>query len=143
MPADDYIVPIDKANVVRTGSDLTVISYGMTLQLALAAAEKLAAEGIDAEIVDVRSLYPLDRETLVAAAKKQEGLLVTEDNKEGSVMSEIAAMISEDALFDLDAPIQRLAGPDCPSMPYALPLEREFLINEEQVLAAMKELAEF
>ena len=69
MPADDYIVPIDKA-VVRTGSDLTVISYGMTLQLALAAAEKLAAEGIDAEIVDVRSLYPLDRETLVAAAKK-------------------------------------------------------------------------
>ena len=144
VPADDYIVPIDKANVVRTGSDLTVISYGMTLQLALAAAEKLAAEGIDAEIVDVRSLYPLDRETLVAAAKKTgKVLLVTEDNKEGSVMSEIAAMISEDALFDLDAPIQRLAGPDCPSMPYALPLEREFLINEEQVLAAMKELAEF
>ena len=144
MPADDYIVPIDKANVVRTGSDLTVISYGMTLQLALAAAEKLVAEGIDAEIVDVRSLYPLDRETLVAAAKKTgKVLLVTEDNKEGSVMSEIAAMISEDALFDLDAPIQRLAGPDCPSMPYALPLEREFLINEEQVLAAMKELAEF
>ena len=135
VPADDYIVPIDKANVVRTGSDLTVISYGMTLQLALAAAEKLAA---------VRSLYPLDRETLVAAAKKTgKVLLVTEDNKEGSVMSEIAAMISEDALFDLDAPIQRLAGPDCPSMPYALPLEREFLINEEQVLAAMKELAEF
>ena len=67
VPADDYIVPIDKANVVRTGSDLTVISYGMTLQLALVAAEKLAAEGIDAEIVDVRSLYPLDRETLVVS----------------------------------------------------------------------------
>ena len=80
---------------------------------------------------------------MAAAKKTGKGLLVTEDNKEGSVMSEIAAMISEDALFDLDAPIQRLAGPDCPSMPYALPLEREFLINEEQVLAAMKELAEF
>ncbi|MGH2123322.1 transketolase C-terminal domain-containing protein, partial [Enterococcus faecalis] len=78
-----------------------------TLQLALAAAEKLVAEEIDAEIVDVRSLYPLDRETLVAAAKKTgKVLLVTEDNIEGSVMSEIAAMISEDALFDLDAPIQ-------------------------------------
>lgn len=144
VPTEDYLVPIDKANVVREGSDLTVISYGMMLQFALSAAEKLAKEDIDVAVVDVRSLYPLDRETLVTAAKKTgKVLLITEDNKEGSIMSEIAAMISEDALFELDAPIQRLAGPDAPSMAYALPLEREFLINEEQVLTAMRDLAEF
>lgn len=144
VPEEDYIVPIDKANVVREGSDITVIAYGMVLQYAISAAEELAKEGIEAEVVDVRSLYPLDRETLVNAAKKTgKVLLVTEDNKEGSIMSEIAAMISEDALFELDAPIQRLAGPDAPSMAYALELEREFLINEEQVLEAMKNLAEF
>lgn len=144
VPTEDYLVPIDKANVVREGSDLTVISYGMMLQFALSAAEKLAKEDIDVAVVDVRSLYPLDRETLVTAAKKTgKVLLITEDNKEGSIMSEIAAMISEDALFELDAPIQRLAGPDAPSMAYALPLEREFLITEEQVLTAMRDLAEF
>lgn len=144
VPAEDYVVPIDKANVVREGSDITVIAYGMMLQYAISAAEKLATEGIETEVVDVRSLYPLDRETLVKAAKKTgKVLLISEDNKEGAVISEIAAMISEDALFDLDAPIQRLAGPDVPSMGYALPLEREFLVNEEQVTQAMKDLAEF
>ena len=144
VPTEDYVVPLDKANVLREGEDITVISYGLTLQFVLSAAEKLAKEGIETQVVDVRSLYPLDRETLVAAAKKTgKVLLVTEDNKEASVMSEVAAMIAEDALFDLDAPIKRLAGPDAPSMPYALSLEREFLVNEEQVLEAMKELAEF
>ncbi|MGM0125538.1 branched-chain alpha-keto acid dehydrogenase, E1 component, beta subunit [Enterococcus sp. AZ194] len=144
VPTDDYIVPIDKANVVREGSDITVIGYGMVLQYALSAAEKLAKEGVEAEVVDVRSLYPLDRETLVNAAKKTgKVLLLTEDNKEGSIIGEIAAMIAEDALFDLDAPIQRLGGPNAPSMAYALPLERAFLVNEEQVTTAMRELAAY
>ncbi|TDM02249.1 alpha-ketoacid dehydrogenase subunit beta [Macrococcus carouselicus] len=144
VPETDYVVPLDQANVVREGEDVTVIAYGMALQFSLKAAEALAKEGIDAEVVDVRSLYPLDKETLVAAAKKTgKVLLVTEDNKEQSVMSEIAAIIAEEALFDLDAPIQRLAGPDSPSMPYALSLEREFLINEEKVKKAMRDLAEF
>ncbi|MHC5246961.1 alpha-ketoacid dehydrogenase subunit beta [Enterococcus sp. LJL90] len=144
VPEDDYTVPIDKANVVREGDDITVISYGMMLQYALSAAEKLAEEGISAHVVDVRSLYPLDRETLVNAAKKTgKVLLVTEDNNEGSVVGEIGAMIAEDALFELDAPIKRLAGPNAPSMGYALPLEREFLVNEEQVTEAMRELANF
>lgn len=144
VPEEDYVVSIDKAQVVREGSDITVIGYGMVLQHALKAAEELAKDGIDAEVVDVRSIYPLDKETLVEAAKKTgKVLLITEDNKEGSIMSEIAAIISEEALFDLDAPIQRLAGPDVPSMGYALSLEREFLVNEEQVLEAMRELAEY
>jgi len=141
---EDYIVPIDKAAVVREGEDITVISYGMTLHLAKSAAEKLAQEGISTEIVDLRSLYPLDKETIVAAAKKTgKVLLVTEDNKESTVMSEVSAIIAEEALFDLDAPIARLAGPDAPSMPYAKSLEREFLVNEDKIIKAMKELAEF
>lgn len=144
VPTEDYVVDITKANVVREGSDITVIGYGMVLQHALNAAEKLAEEGIDAEVVDVRSLYPLDKETLVNAAKKTgKVLLVTEDNKESTVISEIAAIIAEEALFELDAPIKRVAGPDVPSMGYALPLEREFLVDEAEVLAAMRELAEF
>lgn len=144
VPTEDYVVDITKANVVREGSDITVIGYGMVLQHALSAAEKLAAEGIDAEVVDVRSLYPLDKETLVNAAKKTgKVLLVTEDNKESTVISEIAAMIAEEALFELDAPIKRVAGPDVPAMGYALPLEREFLVDEAEVLEAMRELAEF
>ncbi|MHC5372936.1 alpha-ketoacid dehydrogenase subunit beta [Enterococcus sp. LJL120] len=144
VPEDDYIVPIDKANVIREGDDITVVSYGMMLQYVISAAEKLAEEGIQAHVVDVRSLYPLDRETLVAAAQKTgKVLLVTEDNSEGSVVGEIGGMIAEDALFDLDAPIKRLGGPNAPSMSYALPLERAFLVNEEQVTEAMRELAHF
>lgn len=144
VPEEDYVVPLDKANVVREGSDVTVIGYGMVLVHALNAAEKLAEEGIDVHVVDVRSLYPLDRETLVEAARKTgKVLLISEDNKEGAIIGEIAAMIAEDALFDLDAPIQRLAGPDVPTMPYALNLEREFLVDEEKVIEAIRDLAEF
>ncbi|EXJ23233.1 Branched-chain alpha-keto acid dehydrogenase, E1 component, beta subunit [Alkalibacterium sp. AK22] len=144
VPEEDYTVPLDKANVVREGEDLTVIAYGMVLNHALKAAETLSEEGIEAEIVDVRSLYPLDKETLVKAAKKTgKVLLVTEDNLEGSIMSEISAVIAEEALFDLDAPIRRLAGPDSPSMPYAIALERAFLVDEDKVRTAMRELAEF
>lgn len=141
---EDYVVPLDKANVVREGDDITVIGYGMVLNHALKAAETLSKEGYEAEVVDVRSLYPLDKETLVKAAKKTgKVLLVTEDNLEGSIMSEISAIIAEEALFDLDAPIKRLAGPDSPSMPYSIALEREFLVDEEKVTNAMRELAEF
>lgn len=144
LPDEDYIVPIDKANVVKTGDDVTVIAYGMALQMVIQAAEILENEGISVHVVDVRSLYPLDKETIIDAAKRTgKVLLVTEDNKEQSVMSEIAAIIAEEALFDLDAPIARLAGPDSPLMPYALPLEREFLINDAKVIAAIRELAEF
>lgn len=144
LPDEDYIVPIDKANVVKTGDDVTVIAYGMALQMVIQAAEILENEGISIHVVDVRSLYPLDKETIIdAAIRTGKVLLVTEDNKEQSVMSEIAAIIAEEALFDLDAPIARLAGPDSPLMPFALPLEREFLINDAKVIDAIRELAEF
>ena len=145
IPEEEYTVPIDKANVVREGDDMTVIGYGLVLHHALKAAERLAEEdGIETEVVDVRSLYPLDRETLVNAAKKTgKVLLISEDNEEGAVINDIAAIIAEEALFDLDAPIKRLAGPNVPAMGYAINLEREFLVNEERVYDAMKELSEF
>lgn len=130
--------------MVKEGNDLTVIAYGAMLQHAIKGAEALKDEGIDAEVIDVRSIYPLDKETFVNSAKKTgKVLLVTEDNKEGSVMSEISSIIAEEALFDLDAPIERLAGSDVPSMPFAIDLEREFVVSEEQVIEAMRKLAEF
>ncbi|WP_117169277.1 alpha-ketoacid dehydrogenase subunit beta [Paraliobacillus sediminis] len=144
VPETDYTVPIGKADVKREGSDITVITYGLCIHFALEAAAKLAEEGIEAHILDLRTVYPLDQEAIKEAASKTgKVLLVTEDNKEGSIIGEVAAIISEHCLFDLDAPIKRLAGPDVPAMPYAPPLEKEFMINSEKVEVAMRELALF
>ncbi|MBC1570310.1 alpha-ketoacid dehydrogenase subunit beta [Listeria swaminathanii] len=144
VPETDYIVPIGKANVVREGDDITVITYGLAVQFAQQAAERLAAEGVEAHILDLRTIYPLDQEAIIEATKKTgKVLLVTEDNKQGSIISEVAAIISEHCLFDLDAPIARLAGPDTPAMPFAPTMEKHFMINPDKVADAMKELAEF
>lgn len=144
VPQTDYVLPIGKADVKRKGGDITVITYGLCVHFALSAAEKLAAEGIETEVVDLRTVYPLDQETIIESASKTgKVLLITEDNKEGSIISEVAAIIAEHCLFDLDAPIQRLAGPDVPAMPYALPMEKYFMMNPEKVEKAMRELAEF
>ncbi|EMK0915288.1 TPA: alpha-ketoacid dehydrogenase subunit beta [Listeria monocytogenes] len=144
VPETDYIVPIGEANVVREGDDITVITYGLAVQFAQQAAERLAAEGVEAHILDLRTIYPLDQEAIIEATKKTgKVLLVTEDNKQGSIISEVAAIISEHCLFDLDAPIARLAGPDTPAMPFAPTMEKHFMINPDKVEDAMKELAEF
>ncbi|EAD8937328.1 alpha-ketoacid dehydrogenase subunit beta [Listeria monocytogenes] len=144
VPETDYIVPIGEANVVREGDDITVITYGLAVQFAKQAAERLAAEGVEAHILDLRTIYPLDQEAIIEATKKTgKVLLVTEDNKQGSIISEVAAIISEHCLFDLDAPIARLAGPDTPAMPFAPTMEKHFMINPDKVADAMKELAEF
>ncbi|AQY51077.1 putative branched-chain alpha-keto acid dehydrogenase [Listeria weihenstephanensis FSL R9-0317] len=144
VPDTDYTVPIGKANVVREGDDLTVITYGLAVHFAQQAAEKLASDGIEAEILDLRTIYPLDKEAIIEAAKKTgKVLLVTEDNKEGSIIGEVAATIAEHCLFDLDAPIKRLAGPDTPAMPFAPTMEKYFMINPDKVEKAMRDLAEF
>ena len=144
VPEDDYTVPIGVADVKREGTDLTVISYGLTLHFCLQAAEKLAEEGISAHVLDLRTLYPLDKEAIVqAAAKTGKVLIVHEDNKEGGVGGEVAAIIAEHCLFDLDAPIRRLCGPDIPAMPFSPPLEKFFMLNPDKVLEAMRELAHF
>src|SRR5699024_639542 len=106
--------------------------------------EKLTEKDIDAHILDLRTVYPLDQEAIIEAANKTgKVLLITEDNKEGSIISEVAAIIAENCLFELDAPIQRLAGPDVPAMPYAPTLEDYFMINPDQVEKAIRDLAEF
>lgn len=144
VPEDDYTIPIGKAHIKREGSDVTVITYGLCVHFALEAAKKLEKEGIDVHLLDLRTVYPLDQEAIIkAAAKTGKVLLITEDNKEGSIISEVAAIIAEHCLFDLDAPIKRLAGPDVPAMPFAPTLEKEFLINQEKIEAAIRDLAEF
>jgi 2-oxoisovalerate dehydrogenase E1 component beta subunit len=144
VPEEDYVLPIGKADVKREGEDITVITYGLCVHFALQAAERLAKDGISAHILDLRTVYPLDKDAIIEAASKTgKVLLVTEDNKEGSVMSEVAAIIAEHCLFDLDAPIKRLAGPDVPAMPYAPTMEKFFMVNPDKVEKAMRELAEF
>ncbi|WP_028399123.1 3-methyl-2-oxobutanoate dehydrogenase subunit beta [Ectobacillus panaciterrae] len=144
VPEDDYVLPIGKADVKREGDDITVITYGLCVHFALQAAEKLAQDGISAHVLDLRTIYPLDKEAIIEAASKTgKVLLITEDNKEGSVIGEVAAIIAENCLFDLDAPIARLAGPDVPAMPYAPTMEKFFMVNPDKVEKAMRELAEF
>ena len=144
VPTEDYTIPIGKADVKRQGDDVTVITYGLAVHFALQAAERLAKDGIETHILDLRTVYPLDQEAIIEAAKKTgKILLITEDNKEGSIISEVAAIIAEHCLFDLDAPIKRLAGPDVPAMPYAPTMEKFFMINPEKVERAIRELAAF
>lgn len=144
VPEEDYTLPIGKADVKREGDDITVITYGLCVHFAMQAAENLAKQGTEAHILDLRTVYPLDKEAIVEAARKTgKVLLVTEDNKEGSIMSEVSAIIAEECLFDLDAPIKRLTAPDVPAMPYAPTMEKFFMVNPDKVEAAMKELAEF
>lgn len=144
VPDDDYVLPIGKADVKREGEDITVITYGLCVHFALQAAERLAKDGISAHILDLRTVYPLDKEAIIEAASKTgKVLLLTEDNKEGSIMGEVAAIIAENCLFELDAPIKRLAGPDVPAMPYAPTMEKYFMVNPDKVEKAMRELAEY
>lgn len=144
VPADDYVLPLGKAHVKREGKDVTIITYGLMVHFALEAAQRLASDGIDVHVLDLRTVYPLDQQAIcVAASKTGKVLLVTEDNKEGSILSEVAAIIAEHCLFDLDAPIKRLAAPDVPAMPYAQPMEKFFIVNTDKIEQALRELAAF
>lgn len=143
VPEDDYVVPIGKAKVLREGTDITVIGYSLPLHFAMQAAEELAAEqGINAHILDLRTLQPLDREAIVEAARRTgKVLIVHEDNKTGGIGAEVSAIVSEECLFELDAPIQRLCGPDVPAMPISPPMEKFFMLSKDKVKEAMLQLA--
>ncbi|WP_054949539.1 alpha-ketoacid dehydrogenase subunit beta [Numidum massiliense] len=144
VPDEPYTLPIGKADVKREGTDVTVISYGLSLHFALEAADKLAREGISAHVLDLRTVRPLDKEAILeATAKTGKVLIVHEDNKTGGIGGEVSALIAEEALFELDAPIVRLGGPDIPAMPYSSPLEKEYMLNARKVEQAMRDLAEF
>lgn len=145
IPEGDHIIPIGKAATKREGQDLTVITYGLMVEQVLTISEKLQEEqDISVHVIDLRTIYPLDQQAIIEAAKHTgKVLLITEDNKEGSIIGEVSAIIAEHCLFDLDAPIKRLAAPDAPSMPYAQALEKGFMVTTDKIEAAIVELAEF
>ncbi|NIK77509.1 2-oxoisovalerate dehydrogenase E1 component beta subunit [Paenibacillus castaneae] len=142
VPEEDYIVPIGKANVLREGDDLTVIAYSLPLHFVEQAAEELAGEGIQTHILDLRTLQPLDKEGILEAVRKTgKVLIIHEDNKTGGVGAEVSAIIAEELIYELDAPIMRLCGPDVPAMPINPPGEKFFMLNKEKVKEAMRNLA--
>ncbi|HEY4692221.1 MAG TPA: alpha-ketoacid dehydrogenase subunit beta [Bellilinea sp.] len=144
VPEGDFTVPIGPANVTRKGSDLTVYAYGMMHYYTLQAAEKLASEGVDVEVVDLRTIYPVDKQTVLESVKKTgKALIVHEDNLTGGYGGEIAAIIAEEAFTDLDAPVRRLCGPDVPAVPFSHPLQDWFMPNPDKIAKAMRDLAAY
>jgi 2-oxoisovalerate dehydrogenase E1 component beta subunit len=144
VPDGDFTVPIGPAAVRREGKDISVFAYGWMLHESLQGAETLAAEGIDVEVVDVRTLRPLDKDTILGSvAKTNKALIVYEDNRFVGFGAELAALIAEEAFEDLDGPVTRLAGPDIPGIPFAKPLEEWFWITQEKIAAAVRKLAHY
>lgn len=143
LPEGDWVVPIGKADVKRTGSDISVITYGAMVHVALEAAEVLAKDGIELEVLDLRSLMPLDKEAIFeSVCKTSKAIVLHEDNKTGGVGAEIAALLSEECFNHLDGPILRVAAPDTP-VPFSTPLEEYFLPKAADVVAAAKKLAAY
>ena len=143
LPDDEYIVPIGKADIKREGSGISVITYHVGVHWALEAAEIISKEGVEVEIVDLRTLLPLDRQTILNSVKKTgKVLIVHEDTLTGGIGGEIAALISEHAFEYLDAPVRRVASIDTP-VPYAPTLEEYFLPNTQKVLEALRVLASY
>jgi 2-oxoisovalerate dehydrogenase E1 component beta subunit len=144
VPEGEYTVPLDKARIARAGDDMSVFAYGLMLHYCLEAAASLAEEGVGVEVVDLRSLAPLDRDTILASAcKTGKVLVVYEDNKTMGLGAEVAALIAEEAFEWLDGPVARLAAPDIPSMPYNHPQESWALPDVDKIAAAMRDLAAF
>jgi 2-oxoisovalerate dehydrogenase E1 component beta subunit len=140
LPDEDYTVPIGKAAIRRSGSDVSVITYGAMVFLALDAAKELEKEGIDVEVVDLRSLLPYDKETVLESVKRtNKVILLHEDTRTGGFSGELAATISEEAFDHLDGPIRRITAPDSP-VPYSPPLEEFFLPKVSDIVRVAREL---
>jgi len=137
---DDYVLPIGKARIVREGSDVTIVSYSIAVGLALEAAEKLAEDGIDAEVIDLRTLRPLDKETVLESLKKTNRMVVAEEGwPTCSIASEIVAICMEEGFDYLDAPVTRVNNEDVP-LPYAANLEAMALIDTDRIVKAVKKV---
>jgi len=144
VPDGYYTIPIGAADVKKAGTQLTVVSYGYNAHQALDAANRLDGENLSVEVIDLRSIRPMDRATILESLRKTRKLLIVhEDNKFGGIGAEISAMVVEEAFFDLDAPIRRLCGPDVPAMGYAHALEDEFMISTDRMAQAMRDLIAF
>ena len=143
IPEDDYTVPIGKARVFREGRDMSIITYGAMVYVARDAATVLEGEGVSVEIIDLRTLLPLDEETILASVKKtSKAIVLHEDTRTGGLGGEISARIMEKAFEYLDGPVLRVTAPDTP-VPYSPPLEEAFLPNVEKLLAKARWLAAY
>jgi 2-oxoisovalerate dehydrogenase E1 component beta subunit len=143
LPAEEYTVPLGKAVTRREGRDITILSYAAMMHTSLEAAAELAKDGIEAEVIDLRTLMPLDKDAILASVKKTNKLLIVhEDTRTGGIAGEIASLVCENAFEDLDGPIARVTSLDTP-VPYAPTLEEHFLPNVAKVAAAARELARY
>ncbi len=143
VPDGDYTVPIGKADVKRAGRDVSVVAYGAMVDEALQAAQAVESEGIDVEVLDLRSLLPLDRDAILATAERTGKVIVChEATLTGGVGGEVSAIIAEHAFELLDAPLVRLAAPDTP-VPFSPPLEDFFRPNAAKIAAAVRQLAAY
>ena len=140
VPEKEYTIPIGKADVKRTGTDVTIVTYGRMVTLCLSAAETLAKEGISAEVIDLRTLLPMDKPAVIESVRKTKHLLIVHEAvKTGGLGGEIAASVAEsDAFYYLDAPIRRLAAADTP-VPFSPVLEKGALPDEEKICEAVRE----
>jgi 2-oxoisovalerate dehydrogenase E1 component beta subunit len=144
VPDGDYTIPLGSAAITRPGTNVTVIGYGLMAHYALEAAELVADEGIDVEVVDVRSLRPLDKATILSSVEKTgKAIVVYEDNRFLGYGAEICAIIAEEAFDYLDGPVTRIAGPDVPGVPYNHILEDWFMVNPEKIADGIRKLAAY
>ncbi len=144
VPEGEYTVPIGPAQVTRAGRDLSVFAYGMMHYYCRQAAETLAAEGVDVEVVDLRTLYPVDKAAILASVRKTgKALVVYEDNLTLGYGAEVAAILADEAFTSLDAPVKRLAAPDVPGVPFSHPMQDWFMPNPDKIAGAMRELAAY
>lgn len=144
VPDEDYRIPLGVADIKRPGTDMTVITYGLMVHYCLEAAQTLAGENVSVEVLDLRSLRPLDSEAILSSVRKtSKVLIVHEDNLTGGLGGEISAIVAEHAFESLDAPIMRVCGPDVPAMPFSKPLEDAFMPSPEKIATAMRRLASY
>ena len=144
VPEEEYVLPIGVADVKRHGEDVSVITYGLMLHYCLEAAELVEREGVSVEVVDLRTLKPLDRDAILDSVRKTgKALIVHEDNITGGVGAEVAALLAEEAFEHLDGPVTRLCGPDIPTMPFAPTLEDAYMPNAETIAASLRKVAAY
>jgi len=143
VPEEEYTVPLGKADIKRSGQDMSIITYGAMVHQSLAAAEELAKEDIDVEVLDLRTILPLDKQAILdSVGRTNKVLVVTEDTLSFGVGAEVAAIVGQEAFENLDGPVTRVAAPDTP-VPYAPSLEEAFLPNASKIAEAARQLAAY
>lgn len=144
VPDQEYTIPLGSADIKLDGSDLSVITYGLMVHHCLEAAQNLSREGISAEVVDLRTLRPLDTMTIInSVSKTGKALIVHEDNTAGGIGGEVAGIIAEKAFEYLDGPILRLGGPEVPAMPFSPHMESEYMLDSDKITHSMRSLAAY